>query len=164
MTTFDYVFLAILGLSAFIGLWRGLMSEILAVAAWGLAIAAAWRFSGDAERLLDGVIANPNWRIAAAFALVIIAVLLLMAIVRWLLRQLIRAAGLGASDRFFGALFGIARGLAIAFVAVLLGGLLPSVQREPWWEQALFSRPLETAVIAAKPWLPDIVADKISYR
>jgi membrane protein required for colicin V production len=163
MTAFDYAFLAIVGLSAVIGLWRGLASEILALAAWGLAIAAAWRFSGDAERLLEGTVANPNWRIVAAFALVIIAVLLLMAVVRWLLRQLIRAAGLGASDRFFGALFGIARGLAIAFVAVLLGGLLPSVPREPWWERALFSRPMETAVIAAKPWLPDIVADKISF-
>ncbi|MDR1661907.1 MAG: CvpA family protein [Azoarcus sp.] len=164
MTTFDYAFLAILGLSAVIGLWRGLVSEIMALAAWGLALMAAWRFSGEAGHLLAGVITDPNWRAAAAFALVIIAVLLLAAIVRGLLRQLIRAAGLGASDRFFGTVFGIARGLAIAFVAVLLGGLLPGLPREPWWEQALFAPPLETAVIAAKPWLPDIVADKISFR
>ncbi|MDR1062950.1 MAG: CvpA family protein [Azoarcus sp.] len=164
MTVFDYAFLSILGLSALIGLWRGLVSEIMALVAWGLAVTAAWRFSGNAERLLEGRIADPGWRVVAAFASVIIAVLLLMAIVRWLLRQLIRAAGLGASDRFFGTIFGIVRGLAIAFVAVLLGGLLPDVPREPWWEQALFAPPLETAVIAAKPWLPDIVADKISFR
>ncbi|MDR1462140.1 MAG: CvpA family protein [Azoarcus sp.] len=164
MTAFDYAFLAILGLSAFVGLWRGLVSEIMALVAWGLAMTAAWRFSGDAERLLESEIANPNWRIVAAFASVIIAVLLLMAVVRWLLRQLIRAAGLGASDRFFGTIFGIARGLAIAFVAVLLGGLLPGLPREPWWEQAFFAPPLETAVIAAKPWMPDTVANNISFR
>ncbi|MDR0634015.1 MAG: CvpA family protein [Azoarcus sp.] len=164
MTVFDYTFLAILGLSAVLGLWRGLVSEIMALLAWGLAIMAAWRFSGDAARLLEGVIANPNWRAVAGFAVVVLVVLLLMALLRVVLRQLLRAAGLGAGDRLLGTLFGIARGLVIAFVLVLLGGLVPGISREPWWTQALFAPPLETAVIAAKPWLPGAIADKISFR
>jgi membrane protein required for colicin V production len=163
MTAFDYVFLSILGLSAIVGLWRGLVSEIMALLAWGLAILAAWRYSGVAARLLEQVILDPTWRTAAAVALVVIAVLLLASLVRLLLRQLLRAAGLGGTDRFLGALFGIVRGLAITFVAVLLGGLL-GVSQEPWWEQAFFAPPLETAVVAAKPWLPDAVADRVHFR
>jgi len=48
-------------------------------------------------------------------------------------------------------------------VVVLIGGLA-GVSREPWWTQALFSPPMESAVIAAKPWLPAEVADKIRFR
>ena len=58
---------------------------------------------------------------------------------------------------------GIARGLVFAFVVVLIGGLA-GVSREAWWTQALFSPPMESAVIAAKPWLPVEVADKIRFR
>ncbi|MDR2031309.1 MAG: CvpA family protein [Azoarcus sp.] len=163
MTVFDYVFLSVLGLSAAVGMWRGLVSEIMALAAWILAIVAAWCCADEVERQLAGAVADPAWRTVAAVALVVVAVLLLAALSRFLLRQLLRATGLGSADRFFGALFGVARGLAIAFVAVLLGGVA-GVSREPWWERALFAPPLEAAVIAAKPWLPDVLASKIRFR
>ena len=163
MTVFDYTFLSILGLSALLGLWRGLVSEIMAVASWVLALLAAWRYADAAAELLNGVIGNSSWRMVAAFALIVIAVLLLASLLRYLLRSLLRAAGLGATDRFFGTLFGIVRGLAIAFLAVSGGGMI-GMSREPWWEQALFAPPLETAVIAAKPWMPDAVAGKIHFR
>lgn len=109
------------------------------------------------------MIVEPMWRQVAGGALVVVGVLILAALLRYLLRELLRAAGLGATDRFFGALFGIARGLAVAFVVVLIGGLA-GVSKEPWWRDALFAAPLESAVIAAKPWLPAEVADKIRFR
>jgi membrane protein required for colicin V production len=33
-----------------------------------------------------------------------------------------------------------------------------------WWREAMLAHPLETAVIAAKPWLPAEVAKRIRYR
>ncbi len=163
MTVFDYLFLAVLTLSAAVGMWRGLVSEIMALVAWAAALLAAWRYAGAAAELVADWIADPLWQHIAGFALIFIAVLVLAALLRFLLRELLRAAGLGAVDRFFGAVFGLARGLAIAFVVVLLGGLA-GVAREPWWVNALFAPPLETAVIAAKPWLPDMVASRIRFR
>lgn len=163
MTVFDYVFLGILALSAAVGMWRGLVSEVMAVMAWVLALFAAWRYNEQAAGVFAGLIAEPLWRQVAGGALVVLGVLILTALVRYLLRQLLHAAGLGATDRFFGALFGIARGLLVALVVVLIGGLA-GLSREPWWTQALFSPPLETAVLAAKPWLPEVVADKIRFR
>lgn len=163
MTAFDYVFLSVLALSAAVGMWRGLASEVIAMLAWVLAVFAAWRYSGEIAGLLSGVISEPAWRPVVAFALIFIAVLLVAALLRFLLRELLKAVGLGAADRLFGAVFGLARGLAIAFAVVLLGGLV-GVAREPWWANAMFSPPLETAVISAKPWLPDAVAARIRYR
>ncbi|MFN4064096.1 CvpA family protein [Azoarcus communis] len=164
MTVFDYVFLAVLGLSAAVGLWRGLVSEIMALVAWIAALVAAWQYGDVAATVaLEGLIAEPAWRQIGGFALVFVLVLLLAAFLRFLLRELLKAAGLGATDRFFGALFGVARGLVIAWVVVLVGGML-GLSREPWWANAMFSPPLETAVIAAKPWLPDAVADRVRFR
>ncbi|MBN8440838.1 MAG: CvpA family protein [Thauera sp.] len=163
MTAFDYVFLGVLGLSAAVGLWRGIVSEVMAVLAWLLALFAAWRYNESAAELFAGLIAEPVWRQVAGVALIVVGVLLVAALLRYLLRQLLRAAGLGATDRFFGALFGILRGLAIAFVSVLIGGLA-GLSSQAWWSQAMFAPPMEAAVIASKPWLPQAVADKIRFR
>ena len=73
----------------------------------------------DGGRQGGGLIAEPMWRQVAGGALVVFGVLILAALIRYLLRELLRAAGLGATDRFFGALFGIARGLVFAFVVVM---------------------------------------------
>ena len=135
----------------------------MAVLAWVAALFAAWRYNEEAAQVFSGLIDEAVWRQVAGGALVVFGVLILAALIRYLLRELLRAAGLGATDRFFGALFGIVRGFAFAFVVVLIGGLA-DVSREPWWTQALFSPPMESAVIAAKPWLPAEVADKIRFR
>ena len=102
MTVFDYVFLAVLGLSAAIGMWRGLVSEVMAVLAWVAALFAAWRYNEEAAQVFSGLIAEPMWRQVAGGALVVFGVLILAALIRYLLRELLRAAGLGATDRFSG--------------------------------------------------------------
>ncbi len=163
MTVFDYVFLGLLALSAAVGMWRGLVSEVIALLAWVLALVAAWVYAGEVAAMFAGLIVEPLWRQVAGFATIFVGVLLIAAALRFLLRELLRAAGLGPADRFFGTLFGLARGVAIAFVVVLVGGLT-GVVREPWWANSVFAPPLETAVISAKPWLPDAVADRIRFR
>ncbi len=163
MTAFDYIFLGVLGFSALIGLWRGLASEVISLLAWALALFATWRYGSDAAASLAGIVSGLAWRYVASFVLIFIAVLLLGALLRFLLRELLRAVGLGAADHFFGAIYGLARGFAIVFSAVLLGGMV-GVAREPWWANAMFAPPMEMAVISVKPWLPDVVADRIRFR
>lgn len=163
MTVFDYIFIAVLVLSALVGMWRGLVSEVIAMLAWAVALLAAWRYAAVAAPLLAGMIAEPMWRQVAAFALIFVAVLLCAAFLRFLLREILKAVGLGAADRLFGAVFGLARGVVVALAVVLLGGLV-GMAREPWWANAMFAPPLETAVIAAKPWLPEAVATRIRFR
>ena len=73
------------------------------------------------------------------------------------------SAGLGWADRTLGAVFGAGRGVLVALILVLIGGLTP-LPKEVWWREATLAPPLETAVIAAKPWLPAEVAKRIRYR
>ena len=110
-----------------------------------------------------GWLAEPAFAYVAGFVLVFVAVLLVVAICRYLLRALIRAVGLGVVDRGFGAIFGATKAVAIACLLVALGGV-SGVSRAPWWEAAMFSPLLETAVVAAKPWLPGAVAERVRFR
>lgn len=165
MTVFDYVFLSILGLSAILGLWRGLVSELLGLAAWVLALIVASRYAGVAALQLENVVADPRWRAVAAFALILFAVLLLVSLLKLFLRRLLHTLGLGSADRFLGAVFGVVRGFVIAFAVVWVGGLV-GMSREPWWEESLFAPPLEQGVDAVRLWLPytGSVVDSLRFK
>lgn len=163
MTVFDYVVLGMVAASLLLGLWRGVVSEILALVAWGAGFVAARALAPDVAPVLGRWVADAALRYAAGFAAVFVGVLIVFGIGRMVLALMLRAVGLGLMDRFLGAVFGIGRGALIAFIAVLAGGLT-ALPKEPWWREAVLAPPLETAVIAAKPWLPPDVAKRIRYR
>ena len=163
MTAFDYVMLTILLASMALGAWRGMVGELIALAAWVLAFfAAKWWGAEFAGLLLTGI-TDPVVRIVVAWVLVFVIVLLLMALVRLAIRGLLKALGLSLSDRALGVLFGSFRGALIVLLLVGLGGML-SLAKEKWWSEAYLSAPLEMAVLACKPWLPPDVAKRIRFR
>jgi membrane protein required for colicin V production len=163
MTAFDYAVLTVLGMSVLLGLWRGVVSEILALAAWVVAFLAARAEAAEVANWLAPQIAEPALRLAAAYALVVVAVLAVFSIARLVLKLLLKAVGLGLLDRMLGAAFGALRGLLVVLVAVMVAGMTPLPKME-WWREARLAPPLETAVLAAKPWLPADAAKRIRYR
>lgn len=163
MTGFDVAVLMILVISALIGLWRGVISEVLSLAGWVAAFLVAREFAAEASPWMKSLVAQPEWRVAAAFIVLFIATLLGVMLLRWAVSSLVRAVGLGWIDRLLGAAFGAVRGVAIAFALVLVAGLT-ALPAEAMWREAVLSPPLETAVIASKPWLPDGLAKRIHYR
>jgi membrane protein required for colicin V production len=163
MTVFDYAVLAVLAVSVLLGLWRGVVSEILALVAWVAAFLVARAEAAEVANWLAAQIAEPALRLAAAYVLVVVAVLLVFAALRLVLKLLLKAVGLGVLDRLLGGAFGALRGVLVVLVAVLVAGMTPLPKME-WWREASLSPPLETAVLAAKPWLPADAAKRIRYR
>lgn len=163
MTAFDYFVLAVMAISLLVGVTRGVVSEILALLAWVAAFIAARMWAVPAGNLLLAELSDPLWRQLTGFVAVFVAVLILFALVRWVTSLLLKAAGLRPLDRVLGALFGVARGVLVLLVLVLLAGLTPLPQQQ-WWRQAMFAPPLETGVLAVKPWLPPELAKRIQYR
>ena len=163
MTAFDYVVITIVAASVLLGLWRGVVGEILALVAWVLAFFAAKFFGADVARFVFAGISDPALRIVAAWVAVFVAVLLLMALLRLAVHGLLKALGLSLTDRLLGLFFGAARGLIIVLVLVAVGGMTMA-PKEKWWSEAIFSAPLETAVLAGKPWLPPEVSKRIRFR
>lgn len=163
MTLFDYFVLAVLAVSLLVGVTRGVVSEILALVAWVAAFIAARLWAVPAGNLLLADLPDPMWRQLAGFVGVFVAVLMGFALLRWLTTLLLKAAGLRPLDRMLGALFGVARGVLVMLALVMLAGLTPLPQQQ-WWRQAMFAPPLETGVLAVKPWLPPELAKRIQYR
>lgn len=163
MTLFDYFVLAVMAISLLVGVARGVVSEILALVAWVAAFIAARLWAVPVGNLLLADLPDPLWRQLAGFVGVFVAVLIGFALLRWVTTLLLKAAGLRPLDRVVGALFGVVRGMLVLLILVLLAGLTPLPQQQ-WWRQATFAPPLETGVLAVKPWLPPELAKRIQYR
>lgn len=152
-----------MGLSALLGFWRGLLSEILALGAWVLAFVMARVFMPQLAPQVAVWVKEPVLQGPAAFVLIFMLVLMVVALLRWTLSELIRAAGLGLADRLLGACFGTLRGGLIVLALALLVGI-GGFANEAWWQEARLSAPLETAAMAVKPWLPELLAKRLRYR
>jgi membrane protein required for colicin V production len=160
---FDYAVLGIVAVSMLLGFIRGLVSEVLALVAWGVAIVAAKYFGVVTGIRLAPWIPDGTMQMIAGMALVFVGVLVGFTGLRWLVSMMVRAAGMGLLDRALGACFGILRGGLVVVLGVLVAGLT-SLPKEIWWRSAMLAPPLETAVLAMKPWLPQDVAKRINYR
>lgn len=131
----DYIILAVLGLSVLIGLWRGLISEVLALAVWAAAFWVAWTFGPAVSAHFEHSISLPSARLIVGYGLCFVAVLILGALVRLALGRLIESTGLSGTDRLLGMLFGLARGILLVTLMVFLLGFT-AFTRDPWWHES----------------------------
>lgn len=130
----DYFILGVLGLSVLIGLWRGLIAEVMALACWAASFWVAWLF-GDKLAAYFTSVEVPSVRLLLGYGLCFLAVLIAGALVSFLLRKLVAGSGLSGTDRLLGMFFGLGRGLLLVLIAVLLLGFTP-LPRDPWWQQS----------------------------
>lgn len=123
IATLDIVIVAVVALSAIIGLYRGLVREVLSLAAW---IGAGWiamTLYGPAKKLVAGWIDDPQWlAIVTGAGLFIVALVALLIIAGFLSRNTKRASMLAPANRMLGVVFGILRGgliVALTYVATI---------------------------------------------
>jgi membrane protein required for colicin V production len=162
MAAFDYVVIGIIAISLAIGLWRGVIGEMIAIVAWVAAVMGALEFGTATGQSVFAGVADPAVRALAGCTLVFVAILVAMSVIRLIVRQMVKALGLSLSDRMLGMLFGLARGVLVVLVLVAAGGMT-SAPQQPWWRQASLAPPLETAILAVKPMLPDDLAKRIRF-
>ena len=161
MTAFDYCVVGVVAASLMLGMWRGVVGEIIALAAWVLAFLAARAWGTELAPLLTAF-AEPALRLAAAWGAVFLVVLVAMALLRLALRGLLKALGMTLTDRLLGVIFGAARGMIIVLALVMVGGMT-ALPKEKWWNEAYLAAPLQPAVLASRPWLPADVAKRIKF-
>jgi membrane protein required for colicin V production len=162
VTAFDFVVFGVVVLSTLFGFARGFMRVVVSLAAWVFAFLLAVHLSTPFGAMLPDFGASPAARYVVAFAVIVIVVLLVGALLGWLLYRLVRAIGLGFLDRLLGAVAGMARGVLIVVIGVLVAGLT-SLPQQVWWQNALFAPPLVAAAMSLKPWLPHPWAEQLDY-
>lgn len=163
MTWLDYVVLAIAAASVSWGIWRGLVREVISVAAWVLAFLGANMFAGPLGEMLPEALPTPEIRVLVAFILVFIAILAVCTLLGRMLSKLVRVAGLGELDRSLGGVFGLARALLVVLAVALVAGLT-ALPRQPVWRDSVSGPLAAQAVLAFKPWLPRTFALRLRYH
>lgn len=160
MTGFDFAVIAVLLVSLLLGLWRGLLYEVLSLLGWPVAFLLSKMFANDVAPLMPA--GQETLRVAAAYALVFVAALIVWSVLVWLLSRLAKAIGLGWLDRALGGLFGLLRGGLVILAVVWLAGLT-DIPKQPFWRTAQTSKTAEDVALLTKVWLPDNVARRIHY-
>ena len=154
VTTIDWVLLAVLVLSLLVGLWRGLVFEVLSVLGWVAAFFLAQWFAPDVAALLSMSSATQPIRYAIAFVLTFIAAVFLAGLLASMLRKMVAAVGLRPVDRVFGAVFGLVRGLVLLLAVAVAIDLTP-LKDSSWWQESTGAPMLSAALKGLKPVLPE---------
>ena len=147
MNWVDVLLLAVVACSGLWGFLRGMVREVLGLAAWvGAAIAATW-FYPDAQVLAHKTIANPDVADPVAFGAVFLVVLIVSSLVARILAGAVRRSVLGGLDRTLGLLYGLARGAALAIIAYIVVGTVEPVGR--WPDPVLEARTMPSIYLGA---------------
>ena len=158
----DYFLLAIITISALLSLWRGFVREALSLASWIVALWVAMLFFHDLSNWLARWIDTPSISDVVAFTILFVSTVVLGGLVNLLAGQLVAKTGLTATDRALGMVFGIARGVVIVAVLVLLAGLT-TLPQDPWWSESVLLRHFQDLALWLRSFLPPDVAGNIHY-
>jgi membrane protein required for colicin V production len=153
LTAVDWILLAVLGLSFLLGLWRGIVQEVLSLAGWVAAFYVSQMYAPLAAAWLPMEGSSQMLRYAAGFVVVFVAVLVATVLVSFVVKKLISAVGLGPLDRLLGSVFGLMRGVVILLAVTVLVGMTPMRETEGW-RQAQGARWLQQVLHVLKPVLP----------
>ena len=131
----DVAILIIVGISALIGLFRGLITEVLSLLSWAVAIFVTILFYQTLAQQMPQEIASELIRVVLSVVILFVGSLILMGMLKWAISQLITSTGLSGTDRVFGLVFGAARGVLVCLIMLMV--LRGFASEAPWWQASV---------------------------
>jgi len=159
----DIVVVLVLVLTVVRGLMRGLIDTLFSLAAWLLAFMAGKWGAWVVAPLLPIGIETQAIRYFAGFAVIFLLVLIGVLLLGHALASLVRAVGLGSTDKVLGGAIGMTKGLVILIGMTLAAGLT-SLPRTDFWKQAVLSDSLQAMAQRVLPLLPADVAQHVRFE
>jgi membrane protein required for colicin V production len=150
--------LILIGLLASLGLgaWRGLVTEVMALAGWLVAYTASQTLGDDVSLHLPVGELGSTLNVIAGMVVAFVLAWVAWAFLSWVVGRMVRASVLSAPDRVLGAGFGAVRGLVVAMILCVLFSMTP-VRDTELWQQSHGVAWLQATVLTIKPVLPDEV-------
>ncbi len=123
----DLAVLALLAVAVFVGFRKGLVQEIVGIAALVAAFVAAVLLSRPAAQIVRRLVSAIPEQIAPTigFVAVFLAVFLAITVVGWLLSKMIKATPLDVADKLGGMAVGLIKGALVISVLLLLLAMVP---------------------------------------
>lgn len=137
MNIADYVILGTIAVSMIVSLMRGFTVEALSLVTWIAAFVVARLFSLPMAVLIADFIDPPSARQPLAFVALFVMTLIVGALVRHLVKEVVNATGLSGTDRALGTVFGALRGALLVVVALAVLSRTTQMPGDPWWQQSV---------------------------
>ncbi|MVA99634.1 CvpA family protein [Nitratireductor sp. CAU 1489] len=155
ITLLDGVLIGFTLVSAVLAMVRGFSREILSIASWAAAAAAAYFFYPLVLPYVVPYIDNAQIALAAAAAIVFFIALIIVSVITMKIADFIIDSRVGALDRTLGFVYGAARGVLVIAVALLFFNWLVGENRPDWVAQAKSLPLLEGIGERLQALLPD---------
>ena len=120
LSSYDYIFGSIILLSALIGLFRGGINELLALSTWVGAIFVMRNYAGVIDSFLPPSVQNGLLRSLLSYLIAFISVALMISLIKMILNNFITQIGLGGLNYILGLIFGLARGIIISALYIIV--------------------------------------------
>jgi membrane protein required for colicin V production len=156
----DWALLAVLAISVVVGLWRGMVFEVLSLVGWVVAFIAAQALAPAVAAYVPVSTRGGALNHGVAFLATFVLALIAWALASRLLRLVIHATPLQPVDRMLGGVFGLARG-AVLLLAVTTVVLLTPAHRAPAWQHSQGAVCLAALLHGLKPALPDAIGRQL---
>lgn len=146
VTILDAIVIFVVLISAILAMVRGFVREVLSIASWAAAAAAAFYFHGPLVPMVEPVVplVAPYFWTAVVATIIAVAIVFFIALIiasylAMYIADYVIDSRIGALDRMFGFLFGAARGALLLVVAFLFFDW--AVQPPPNWVAQAGSKP-----------------------
>ena len=155
ITLLDGVLVGFTLVSAVLAMVRGFSREVLSIASWVAAAAAAYFFHPVLLPYVKPYIDSDKVQLAAAAAIVFFVALIVVTVITMKIADFIIDSRIGALDRTLGFLYGAARGILVVAVGLLFFSWLVGPNPPAWIAEAK-SLPLLEGV---GHWLEGLLPD-----
>ena len=132
LSNYDFIFGAIILVSIVFGIFRGGVAELLSMSTWFIALFVMRKYSNAIEKIIPQLISNGMLRSLLSYVIAFVAVAIVIMLVKLMFHRFIHSCGLGGLNYFIGALFGIARGLVISALIIVVVEMFAMDEKHSW--------------------------------
>ncbi|WP_225639489.1 CvpA family protein [Candidatus Profftia sp. (ex Adelges kitamiensis)] len=154
----DWVIISVILFSAYIGLIRGFINEILSLITWGAACFIASHFYTNLSIYCTSF-SEELARKSVAIVILFVITLFIGAIINYIISTLINHTDLKKTDCILGLCFGLMRGLLIVLVSLFFLDTFTAVIQNLDWEESK----IVPELINIMKWLFEYIQSKSSF-
>lgn len=165
ITIFDGIVIGVVLFSAVLAMVRGFSREVLSIASWAGAVAAAYYLYPILVPYVKSYTSDDRIAIAGSAGAIFLIALIVISFITTRIADFIIDSRIGALDRTLGFLFGAARGILLLVVAVAFWNWLVDVKHRPDWVNNAKTKPfLDGLVGKLEAVLPEDIEPQIRAR
>jgi membrane protein required for colicin V production len=163
ITLLDGLLLGLMLVSAVLAMVRGFSREVLSIVSWGAAAVAAFTFYKRGAPYVQSYVENDLIAQLISGGIIFLVVLIVVTLITMRIADLIIDSRIGPLDRTLGFVFGAARGILIAAVAVWFLGFFVGGREIAWIDGAKSKPFLDSLAQSLVNMLPEDL-DEVLHR